>query len=45
MFRERDYPIAIPTWEKGEWVEDTIFNTEHDLLHKQQKAHVSIWNM
>jgi len=27
MFRERDYPISIPTWEKGEWVEDTVFDT------------------
>lgn len=27
MFRERNYPIAIPTWEKGEWIEDTVFNS------------------
>lgn len=31
MFRERDYPIAIPTWEKGEWIEDTVFETQADF--------------
>jgi hypothetical protein len=28
MYRERDYPISIPTWEKGEWIEETVFNTQ-----------------
>jgi hypothetical protein len=32
MFRDRDYPISIPTWEKGEWIEDTIFNTMDDFI-------------
>ena len=27
MFRDRDYPISIPTWEKGEWIQDTIFES------------------
>lgn len=31
MFRERDYPISIPTWEKGEWIEDTIFNSQSEF--------------
>ena len=32
MYRERDYPIYIPTWEKGEWIEDTIFNTQSEFI-------------
>ena len=31
MFRERDYPISIPTWEKGEWIEDTVFNSQKEF--------------
>ena len=31
MFRDRDYPISIPTWEKGEWIEDTIFDSLDDF--------------
>ena len=27
MFRDRDYPISIPTWEKGVWVQDTTFDS------------------
>lgn len=32
MFRDQDYPLAVPTWEKGKWIEDTIFNTKQDLI-------------
>ena len=32
MFRDRDYPISIPTWEKGEWVEDTVFETMPEFV-------------
>ena len=32
MFRQPDYPLAIPTWEGGEWIEDTIFDTMQDFV-------------
>jgi hypothetical protein len=32
MFRDRDYPISIPTWEKGEWIEDTVFDTSDEFI-------------
>ena len=32
MFRDRDYPISIPTWEKGEWIEDTVFNSMQEFI-------------
>ena len=32
MFRDRDYPISIPTWEKGEWIEDTVFDTSNIFI-------------
>ena len=32
MFRDRDYPISIPTWEKNEWIEDTIFNSMPEFI-------------
>jgi len=32
MYRERDYPISIPTWEAGEWIEDTIFETQVQFI-------------
>lgn len=31
MFRAKQYPIAIPTWENGEWVEDTFFESKEDF--------------
>lgn len=32
MFRDRDYPISIPTWENGNWIEDTVFNTMSEFI-------------
>lgn len=32
MFRDADYPIAIPTCEKGVWVEDTVFNSMPEFI-------------
>jgi hypothetical protein len=32
MFRERDYPISIPTWEEDKWIEDTVFNTQEEFI-------------
>jgi len=31
MFREQNYPISVPTWEKGKWIEDTVFDTMEDF--------------
>jgi hypothetical protein len=31
MFRERDYPLSIPTYENGEWGEETVFETIDDF--------------
>lgn len=32
MFREPDYPIYIPTYENGKWVEDTEFVSQRDFI-------------
>jgi hypothetical protein len=32
MFRGSDYPISIPTWEAGQWVEDTQFASQRDFI-------------
>ena len=31
MFREPDYPIYIPTYENGKWIEDTEFLSQKDF--------------
>lgn len=31
MFRPRDYPLSIPTWEDGDWIEDTVFYELNDF--------------
>tara|TARA_R110000868_G_scaffold91276_3_gene253183 strand:+ start:319 stop:2535 length:2217 start_codon:yes stop_codon:yes gene_type:complete len=31
MFRERDYPLSIPTYENGKWGEETAFETFEDF--------------
>jgi len=32
MFREADYPIFIPTWKNGEWIDNTEFSTQSDFI-------------
>lgn len=32
MFREAEYPIYIPTYENGHWVEDTEFVSQRDFI-------------
>lgn len=32
MFRDKQYPISIPTWDNGEWTE-TEFDTKEDFIY------------
>jgi hypothetical protein len=32
MKRKQDYPLFIPTWENGQWVQDTEFNSLEEFI-------------